>query len=76
MGLRKTRLEDHRFGKLRMCCRKVSRLQENQPKIVVSFREIRIAAYEVPEDIGCASRVIVLAKDQSQLDSGVGVLGI
>ena len=42
----------------------------------MSFREIRIAAHEFTEDIGCASGIILLAEDQSQLYAGVIVLGI
>ena len=70
------RLEAHSLDKLRLRHADVARLQQHQPEIVVGFREIRIAAHEFTEDIGCASGIILLAEDQSQLYAGVIVLGI
>src|SRR6202040_2577387 len=70
------RLEAHSLDKLRLRHADVPRLQQHQAEIVVSFREIRIAAYEFTEDIGCASGIVLLAEDQSQLYTGVIVLGI
>src|SRR5207249_11136460 len=64
------------LDKLRPRRTKVARLQQYQSKVVVSFREIRIAAYHFPEDVGGARGIVLLAEDQSQLYPGVSVLGI
>ena len=76
MGFRKTWLEEHGLAKFRVCRGNISRLEQNQPEIIVGFGEFRIAAYEIPEDIDCASNVVVLPEDKAKLDAGIRVPGI
>src|SRR2546430_752237 len=70
------RLEAPTLNNPRLPHATAARLQQYQPEIVVSFREIPVAAHEFTEDIGRASGIVVLAEDQSQLYPGVSVLGI
>src|SRR2546422_873336 len=70
------RLEAYGLTKLCPCLGDIAGLQQHQPKIVVSFREIGITAHEFSKDIGGAGGIVVLAQNQSQLDPCVGVFGI
>src|ERR1700756_3434212 len=76
VGFRIKRLQAPRLGKFRLRRADVARLQSHQPKIVVSLRKIRIAAHQLLEDASGARGVVILAKNQTQLDARVGVLGI
>src|SRR5215831_7860536 len=73
VGFRIERLQAHRLGKFRLRRADVARPQSHQPKIVVSLRKIRIAANELLEDAGGARGVVILAKNQTQLDARVRV---
>ena len=64
MGLRKTWLEEHGLAKS-ACADGTSPVWSKPTRDFVGFGEFRIAAYEIPEDIDCASNVVVLPEDKA-----------
>ena len=76
VGFRIERLQAHRLGKFLLRRSDVARLQTHQPKIVMTLRKIRVAAHELSENIGCASRIVALAEYQAQLDACIRIFGI
>src|SRR5438552_13294049 len=54
VGFGIARLEAHSLTELCPCLGDIPRLQQHQPKIVVSFRKIGITAHEFSKDIGGA----------------------
>jgi len=75
VGFRIPRFEADSLDKLRSRFLDGSCLEQHQSEVIVSFREIRFPAHDLPEDIRGAGRIVLLAEDQSPLYPGVSVLG-
>ena len=70
------RLQPSGLFEFSLCLLGIPRLKQHEPEIVVPFGKFRILANKIAKNIDCSRSVVVLAQDQSQLHSRIGVVRI